>query len=194
MIWACVSGSIITAATLLLSPKWSILKMAPLVKEPPKHAMAAMPMGSPVSPSMAVRAMELRGDVQIILMTPPSRSPIRIGDCSVAAVIMPPMCARAAFTAGSTRNAMNLAIGAIRREMNNSKWTLFAIAYQCGFAYLISLIVFQFGCLFAGDVNVIGLIAAVIALAGIIYMLVRKNKYDENKLTVSAKKKDKVKK
>ena len=78
--------------------------------------------------------------------------------------------------------------------MNNGKWTLFAIAYQCGFAYLVSLIVFQLGCLFAGDVNVIGLIAAVIALVGIIYMLVRKNKYDENKLTVSTKKKTAVKK
>ncbi len=86
------------------------------------------------------------------------------------------------------------AIGAIKREMNNGKWTLFAIAYQCGFAYLVSLIVFQLGCLFAGDVNVIGLIAAVIALVGIIYMLVRKNKYDENKLTVSTKKKTAVKK
>ena len=81
------------------------------------------------------------------------------------------------------------AIGAIKREMNNGKWTLFAIAYQCGFAYLVSLIVFQLGCLFTGDVNIIGLIAAVIALAGIIYMLVRKNKYDENKLTVKTKSK-----
>ena len=89
--------------------------MTPLVKEPPKQAIAAIPMGSPVSPSMAVRAMELRGDVQIILITPPSRSPMRMGDCSVAAEIMPPMCARAAFTAGSTRKAMNLAIGAIMR-------------------------------------------------------------------------------
>ena len=79
------------------------------------------------------------------------------------------------------------AIGAIKREMNNAKWTWFAIGYQCGFAYLVSLIVFQLGCLFTGDVNIIGLIAAVIALAGIIYMLVRKNKYDENKLTVKTK-------
>lgn len=79
------------------------------------------------------------------------------------------------------------AIGAIKREMNNSKWTLFAIAYQCGFAYLISLIVFQFGCLFAGDVNVIGIIAAAASLAVIIYMLVRKNKNDISKPIAKAK-------
>ena len=48
--------------------------MTPLVKEPPKQAIAAIPMGSPVSPSMAVRAMELRGDVQIILITPQQKS------------------------------------------------------------------------------------------------------------------------
>lgn len=75
------------------------------------------------------------------------------------------------------------AIGAIKREMNNGKWTWFAIGYQCGFAYLISLIVFQFGCLFTGDFkgHIIGIIAAVLAFAGIIYMLVRKNKYNNNK-------------
>lgn len=84
------------------------------------------------------------------------------------------------------------AIGAIKREMNNAKWTWFAIGYQCGFAYLISLIVFQLGCLFAGDANIIGVIAAVVALAFLVYMLVRKNKYDENKLTVKTK--EKVKK
>ena len=50
-----------------------------------------MPMGRPVRPSMAVSAMELRGEVQIILMIPPSRNPIRRGDCSVAAVIMVPI-------------------------------------------------------------------------------------------------------
>ena len=52
------------------------------------------------------------------------------------------------------------AIGAIKREMNNAKWTWFAIAYQCGFAYVISLMINQFGGLFTGDVNVIGLIFA----------------------------------
>ena len=65
------------------------------------------------------------------------------------------------------------AIGAIKREMNNAKWTWFAIGYQCGFAYLISLMINQFGNLFTGNVNVIGLIFAVAALAFIIYMLVR---------------------
>ena len=65
------------------------------------------------------------------------------------------------------------AIGAIKREMNNSKWTWFAIGYQCGFAYIIALMVNQFGGLFTGNVSVIGLIFALAALAGIIYMLVR---------------------
>ena len=65
------------------------------------------------------------------------------------------------------------AIGAIKREMNNRKWTWFAIGYQCGFAYLISLMVNQFGGLFTGSVNVIGLIFAVAALALMVYMLVR---------------------
>ena len=65
------------------------------------------------------------------------------------------------------------AIGAIKREMNNAKWTWFAIAYQCGFAYAIALMVNQFGLLFTGSVNVIGLIFAVLVLVGMIYMLVR---------------------
>lgn len=87
------------------------------------------------------------------------------------------------------------AIGAIKREMNNAKWTWFAIGYQCGFAYIISLIVYQIGLVFAGDINVIGFIAALICLAGILYMLFRKNKYDDNRLTINAKtsKKNKVK-
>ena len=65
------------------------------------------------------------------------------------------------------------AIGAIKREMNSQKWTWFAIGYQCGFAYLVALMVYQFGCAFTGSLNIIGLICAVLALAGIIYMLVR---------------------
>ena len=65
------------------------------------------------------------------------------------------------------------AIGAIKREMNNAKWTWFAIAYQCGFAYVISLMINQFGGVFTGNVNVLGLIAAIAALAALIYMLVR---------------------
>ena len=65
------------------------------------------------------------------------------------------------------------AIGAIKREMNNAKWTWFAIGYQCGFAYIVALMINQFGGLFTGNGNVIGVIFAVAALAGIIYMLVR---------------------
>ena len=63
------------------------------------------------------------------------------------------------------------AIGAIKREMNNAKWTWFAVGYQCGFAYLIALMINQFGNAFTGSLNVIGLIAAIAALALIIYML-----------------------
>ncbi len=70
------------------------------------------------------------------------------------------------------------AIGAIRREMNNAKWTWFAIGYQCGFAYVIALMITQFGWLFTGNVNIIGLIFALAALACMIYMLFFK-KYTE---------------
>ena len=70
------------------------------------------------------------------------------------------------------------AIGAIKREMNNAKWTWFAILYQCGFAYVIALMITQFGGLFTGNLNVIGLIFAVFFLIGIIYMLFFK-KYKE---------------
>ena len=70
------------------------------------------------------------------------------------------------------------AIGAIKREMNNTKWTWFAIAYQCGFAYAVALMVNQFGKLFTGSVNVIGTIFALAVLCGMIYMLFFK-KYSE---------------
>ena len=63
------------------------------------------------------------------------------------------------------------AIGAIKREMNNAKWTWFAIGYQCGFAYVVALIINQFGNAFTGSLNVLGLIAAIAALALIVYML-----------------------
>ena len=63
------------------------------------------------------------------------------------------------------------AIGAIKREMNNAKWTWFAIGYQCGFAYLIALMINQFGNAFTGSLNVVGLIAAIAALALMLYML-----------------------
>ena len=65
------------------------------------------------------------------------------------------------------------AIGAIKREMNNAKWTWFAIGYQCGLAYVVALMINQFGGLFTGNVNVPGVIAAVLVLAGILYMLFR---------------------
>ena len=78
------------------------------------------------------------------------------------------------------------AIGAIRREMNNRKWTWFAIGYQCGFAYLCALMVNQFGGLFTGHVNVIGLIFAIAALVGIVYMLVRPYK-EADRLSVNVK-------
>lgn len=65
------------------------------------------------------------------------------------------------------------AIGAIKREMNHAKWTWFAILYQCGFAYCIALMVNQFGNLFTGNTNVIGLCFALMVLVGMIYMLAR---------------------
>ena len=63
------------------------------------------------------------------------------------------------------------AIGAIKREMNNAKWTWFAIGYQCLFAYAAALMVNQFGNAFTGNVSVVGIIFAVIVLAFIVYML-----------------------
>ena len=65
------------------------------------------------------------------------------------------------------------AMGAIKREMNNIKWFWFAVGYQCVFAYAIAFMVFQFGSIFAGGLNVIGLIFAVAVFAFMIYMLVR---------------------
>ena len=78
------------------------------------------------------------------------------------------------------------AIGAIKREMNSPKWTWFAIGYQCGFAYAVALMINQFGGLFTGNANIIGVIAAVIVLAAIIYMLVRPYK-EATKLTGTVK-------
>ncbi len=63
------------------------------------------------------------------------------------------------------------AIGAIKREMNNAKWTWFAIGYQCGFAYAISLMINQFGSALTGNLNVLGLIVALALLVGMLYML-----------------------
>ena len=78
------------------------------------------------------------------------------------------------------------AIGAIKREMNNPKWTWFAIGYQCGFAYVIALMINQFGKLFTGSVNVIGVIAAAALLVGMIYMLFKPYK-EANKLTTKVR-------
>ena len=75
------------------------------------------------------------------------------------------------------------AIGAIKREMNSAKWTWFAIGYQCGFAYVIALMINQFGNLFTGNANILGVIVSVILLAGIIYMLCKPYK-EATKLAV----------
>ena len=77
------------------------------------------------------------------------------------------------------------AMGAIKREMNSAKWTAFAIGYMCVFAYAVGLIVYQLGLLFAGSVNVIGLIFALAILAFMMYMLFRPYK-ESKKLTVKA--------
>jgi ferrous iron transport protein B len=69
------------------------------------------------------------------------------------------------------------AMGAIRREMNSGRWTAFAIGYQCVFAYAISLIVYNLGCLFTGTVSgalgVIGVVLAFLAVGAFGYMLFR---------------------
>ena len=78
------------------------------------------------------------------------------------------------------------AIGAIRREMNNAKWTWFAILYQCGFAYIIALMINQFGSAFTGDGNAIGIAVSALILAGMVYMLVRPYK-EAVKLTKKVK-------
>ena len=78
------------------------------------------------------------------------------------------------------------AIGAIKREMNNRKWLWFAIGYQCGFAYVISLIIYQLGSAVTGNINIIGTIVALVLLAGLIYLLVRPAK-DDSKMTVKVK-------
>lgn len=73
------------------------------------------------------------------------------------------------------------AIGAIRREMNNSKWTAFAVSYQCLFAYSVSLIFYQLGSAFTGSLNVAGLIAAALVLCVILYMLFIRKPYVRKK-------------
>lgn len=79
------------------------------------------------------------------------------------------------------------AMGAIKREMNNAKWTWFAIGYQCVFAYAISLMIYQFGSVFTGNLNIIGLIFAIAVLAFMIYMLFFKKYSEATKLTQKVK-------
>ena len=78
------------------------------------------------------------------------------------------------------------AMGAIKREMNNAKWTAFAIGYQCVFAYAVSLVIYQLGMLFTGSGNVIGSIVAFLLVALFVYLLVRPYK-EKNKLDVKVK-------
>ena len=70
------------------------------------------------------------------------------------------------------------AMGTIKREMNNAKWTWIAIGYMCGFAYVVAMIVYQLGMLFSGHFGV-GTVVALLLLAGLIYLLLRKNKYQD---------------
>ena len=79
------------------------------------------------------------------------------------------------------------AIGAMRREMNSPKWTWFAIAYQTVFAYVVALMIYQFGSLFLGQPHWIGLIVAVLLLAGIVYILFFKKYQEATKLTQKVK-------
>ncbi|MBQ9086036.1 MAG: ferrous iron transport protein B [Clostridia bacterium] len=72
------------------------------------------------------------------------------------------------------------AMGAIKREMNNWKWSLGSIAYMCVFAYIVSLIVYQLGSWFVGGGNILGTVFAVLLLSLLLYMLVRPNPYKEN--------------
>ena len=78
------------------------------------------------------------------------------------------------------------AIGAIKREMNSAKWTWFAVGYQCLFAYAVALMIFQFGSALTGNLNIAGLIAAIVILALFLYMLFRPYK-ESNRLTRTVK-------
>ena len=76
------------------------------------------------------------------------------------------------------------AMGAIKREMNNARWTCAAIGYMCAFAYAVSLIVYQLGTLFTGGGFSIWTAVAIIVLIGMLYLLFRRNKYNDNVLAV----------
>ena len=79
------------------------------------------------------------------------------------------------------------AMGAIKREMNNAKWTLFAIGYQCVLAYSVSLVVYQLGLLFSGAGFGVATAVAILLVALLAYLVFRKNRYDENHLTQKVK-------
>ena len=79
------------------------------------------------------------------------------------------------------------AIGAIKREMNSAKWTWFAIGYQCGFAYLASMCIYQIGSAVTGNMNVIGLIVSLVVLVGTLYMLFKPYKEATTLRTSAAK-------
>ena len=78
------------------------------------------------------------------------------------------------------------AIGAIKREMNNPKWTWFAIGYQCGFAYVIAFMITQFGWALTGNTNILGLILAIALLVGMVYMLFFKKYKEADKLEIAS--------
>jgi ferrous iron transport protein B len=71
------------------------------------------------------------------------------------------------------------AMGAIKREMNNGKWTAFAIGYMCVFAYAVALMVYQFGSLVTGHLNIVGLVVALAVLAAMCFQLFKP--YQESK-------------
>lgn len=77
------------------------------------------------------------------------------------------------------------AIGAIRREMNNAKWTWFAIGYQCVLAYAVAFVIYQIGSLFTGSGNIIGAVCAFAVVALVVWLLVRP--YDEAKTLKTVK-------
>lgn len=72
------------------------------------------------------------------------------------------------------------AIGAIRREMNNTRWTLFAVGYQCGFAYVIALVFYQLGLFFTGNGFTAGTAVGILFLAALLWLLFRKNPYEHH--------------
>ena len=78
------------------------------------------------------------------------------------------------------------AMGAIKREMNNAKWFWFAIGYQCGLAYVVSLCIYQIGSLFAGGGFSIGTVAAILLIAGMLWLLFRPY-HESNSLNVNVK-------